>query len=340
MLTGGLKENLPFIFQQLLLENPRMTYAAMGRKVGISRHTIKSNITSFMEEKILYPPQLRLKIGREIAEFIYLLKVKDVHNFLPLIESNQNIFYYCFLVGPFNLIIISYEPIDASYIKGFERTVVSGIRSDFHVPEVKNRPYRIAYEKITEKCQKKIEPSMFDLTLMNLEWTSELWQLYCDLKYDFSTEFTPLVKKYGFRTSTFYERIHQLLQLCDIYVPLYPQGEIQYTYFYFLIKTDYQEFIAESFGELPVFTTHLRVDDFLLSYVPVLYGEERDFFANVLSVWQQRGLIESYDLSIAYWSEGFTHPGIPFPPPPPPPQGKINPIPEGKGSRKLSISFM
>lgn len=340
-LSGRLKEELPFILQRLLQESPRATYSAMAKRVGISRHTIKSYLERLRKEKILYPPQLRLKMGKNIAEFIYLLAVKDVQEFMPVIESEESIFYYCFLVGPFNLMTVSYKPIDFSYIKGYEKTVLSGMRSDFHVPSIMNHSYETAYKNILEKCQKKIEPSMLDMTLNDLDWSNELWELFPDLKYDLSVDFTPLVKKHGFKSSTFYERVNQLMQLCDMYVPLYPLGEPHYTFFYFLIKTSYQDFIVNCFGELPVFSSHLRVDDYLLSYVPVQHGEEKSFFANTISVWQQRGIIDSYYLSIAYWSEGFTHPGIPFPPPPPPPHGETIPTASGEdGGRKLYMSFM
>ena len=75
---------------------------------------------------------------------------------------------------------------------------------------------------------------------------------------------------------------------------------------------------------------------------PVPHKGEKDFFRNTISVWQQRGIIDSYDLSIAYWSERIhNHPGMPPPPPlPPPPSGTTPPV-GGEGSTgKEYISFM
>jgi len=235
---------------------------------------------------------------------------------------------------------MSYKPIDLSHLKGYKQTVASGIRSNYHVSPVPNQSYQLAYQKILERCNRKIEPSMFDMKFEDFAWTKELWNLYCDLKYDLRIDFTPLVKKYEFKFSTFYERVNQLMTYCDIYVPLYPQGEEKYTFFYFLIKTRYQKFIADSFGELPVFSTHIRIKDYLLSNVPVPHEGEKDFFRNTLSVWQRRGIIDSYDLSTAYWSEGITHPGMPCPPPLPPPSGTTPPDKGEKNTGKVNMSFM
>jgi hypothetical protein len=65
--------------------------------------------------------------------------------------------------------------------------------------------------------------------------------------------------------------------------------------------------------------------------------------AKKTSFLEQRGAIESYELSIAYWSERINnHPGMPPPPPPPlPPNGNIPPVVSDKGdSGKVYTSFM
>lgn len=238
---------MPFIFQKCLLDYPRVPPAELGRKAGVSRHTAKKHLNKLMEQKILYPPQMRLKPCTQVVEFIYLSKVTDPEAFIPLLEADKDVLYYCTLAGPFNLIFMSYNPIDLSHVKGYEQTIVSGIRGNYNVPNVINCPYTTAYKRILERCNRKIEPSMFDMTLNDFKWTKGLWDLYCDLKYDLRMDFTPLVKKYGLKSSIFYDKVKQLLAYCNVYVPLYPHTEGKYTFFYFLFKTRYQKFIVESF---------------------------------------------------------------------------------------------
>ena len=337
-LTEEQLRNMPFIYRRCMEEYPRVQPAELGRKAGISRRTAKKYLDLFVEEDILHPPQMRLKICDRIAEYVYLLEVSDTGAIVPILEAEKYVFYYCLCGGPFNLMFMSYVPIDLSHLKEYNRTILSGIRSNYYVHPTVNQSYKMAYQNILEKCNRKIEPSMFEMKLEEFNWTEELWELYNDLKYDLRVEFTPLVKKYGFKSSTFYERFNTLLNYCDTYVPLYPAKETNYTFFYFLIKTKYQKFIAESFCQLPAFSSHIRIKDYLLSNVPVLHGEERNFFFNTLSVWQQRGLIDSYSLSIAYWSEGITHPGIPCPPPLPLPPNMTMGGENGTG--KVFMSFM
>jgi hypothetical protein len=343
VLSEEVRMNLPFIFQHCLLEDPRTKPAKMGRKAGISRRTAKTYLESFISEKIMFHPQMRLRIGKEIAEYVYLMEVKDINSFLPALEKEEHVFYYCLLAGSFNLLFMSYKPIDFSHLKGYRRTVISGLRSNYYVPRIMNKNYEMAYRDIENACRREIDTSVFDLTLEEIHWTQELWDLYLDLKYNISIDFTPLVKKHRFNATTFYERIKEIQQKSDVYIPLYPLGEPHYTFFYFLIRTKYQRFVAECFGNLPVFTSHARVKDCLLSNVPVPHGEEKQFFGHTLSVLEQRGIIDSYDLSVAYWSDRINnHPGMPPPPPlPPPPSGNIPPLGRGKSSDgKVYTSFM
>ena len=70
---------------------------------------------------------------------------------------------------------MSYNPIDFSHLKGYEETVLSGVRSNYYVPSVQNRSYKTAYREIFESCNRKVEPSMFEMKFEEFEWTEELW---------------------------------------------------------------------------------------------------------------------------------------------------------------------
>ena len=317
---------MPFIFCQCLLDNPRVLPAELGRKVGVCRKTAKDYLNEFFKKKVLFPPQMRLKNGKEVTEYVYLLKVKNPYSFFSLLSKYKWIFYGCVLSGTFNIIFTSYQQVDLSCEKGYISTVLSGARSNYAVPEVKEKKYESAYSNIMKMCNKKIDLSMLDLGLQDVKWTDELWELYCDLKYDLRIDFTPLVKKYEFKKTTFYDRIQRLMMNTDVYVPLYPLEERSYQFFYFLWKTDYQQFIVDSFGQLPVSTSHIRVKDSLLSYIPVPYGGEREHFLNIISLWERKGIIDSFEMSIPFFSDLVNiHPGIPLPAPPVPSPSGVNP---------------
>lgn len=265
---------------------------------------------------------MRIINCKQITEYIYLLKVENPHSFIPFLEGIDKIFYYCILVGNFNLMFMSYQPVDLSHLEGYEETIISGARSNYFTPKISEKSYETAFRNIFHKCEGKIEPSYLDIELSEFKWTEELWNLFLDLKYNLRVDFTPLVKKYGFKFTTFYERVNQLLNNTHLYVPLYPLKESNYSIFHFLFKTKYQKHVVECFGELPVFTTHLRIKDHLLCRVPTPYGLEIDHFRHIISLWEKKGIIDSYKHSMPYTSE-VIHPGMPFPAPSPPPRGTI-----------------
>ena len=77
--------------------------------------------------------------------------------------------------------------------------------------------------------------------------------------------------------------------------------------------------------------------------IPVLHEGEKDFLRNTISFWQQKGIIDSYHLSISFWSERIhNHPGMPPPPPLPlpPPSGTIPPRRGAGSTGKEYTSFM
>lgn len=179
---------------------------------------------------------------------------------------------------------MSYEPIKLSHLDGFEQTILGGIRSNYVVPTVPRQSYNTAFKKILKKSEEDIEPSLFDTKLLEgAKWTVDLWELYHYLKYNVRCKFIPLIEKFDFGTTTFYKKYNEILAQTDSYVPFFPLGERNYAPFYLLFKTQYQDFVANCFSELPVFSTHLRIKDSLLSYIRIPFGSDGEPFLKILS---------------------------------------------------------
>ena len=95
----------------------------------------------------------------------------------------------------------------------------------------------------------------------------------------------------------------------------------------------------KSFGELPVFSLHYRIKDSLLSYIAVPHGIEKEHFRNIISLWKRKGIIDSYDYSIPWWSRTI-QPGAPLPPPSPLPSPRTITRPvNGEGSAEELYRF-
>jgi len=326
MSTFSIKlEDMPYIYYEELSKNPRVPTNHLAKRVKVARNTAAKYLDEFIEERILFSPQLRIKMTTQMVEYVYLLKTKDPLSFSKILTNHNSVFYTCMLGGAFNILFMSYTPLTISHLHGYENTILAGIRSDYVVPKVPNRDFSTGWKAMMEKMENQNPPekSMIPNSLPEGgKWTPELWELYNYLKYDVRIGFTPLVKKFKFKTTTFYSRNKDVLNLTDVFVPYYPLGEKRYTSFYLLFKTDYQQFIIESFGELPVYSTHMRIKDFLLSYVKIPFGPIGEPFLQVISLWQHKGIIESFEHSIPWWFEVSSHPGM-EPPPPISPNGTI-----------------
>ena len=318
-LAGRIRE-LPYIFYEEMRKDGRVPIAKLAKIGRVTRNTASEHLNRCFVEKILYFPQFRLRMTQKAVEYIYLLKVKDPLAFLPLLTAEKWIFYYCLLGGSFNILFSSYEPVKVSHLEGFEKVILGGVRSNLVVPEVKRCDLNTAVNKILMKSEKTIEPSLFSMEFpQGSEWTPELWDLYHCLKYNIRMKFKPLLKMFEFKTSTFYSNYKKILEQTDIYVPFYPLKEPAYSSFYFLFNTKYQHFLTDCFAEIPATTLHLRIKDSLLSYIRLPSGSESESFFRILSQWLHTGIVDSYELAVPFYSDGYIpQPGSPCPPPPPP----------------------
>lgn len=333
-------KDLPYVFYDEMRKNGRAYITRMAKRGNVTRNSATKQLLKCFEQRILFPPQLRMRMTKRLIEYVYLLKVKDPIAFSSFLVSQGKAFYYCLLGGLFNVLFMSYEPVNVEKAEGFEQLILDGIRSNLIVPPVPRQDYTTAFKKIIEKSKgNPIEQSLIDMNLPEgTEWTQELWELYHYLKYDVRVKFPSLIERFHFKTSTFYNRYRQILTLSDIHVPFYPLGESMYSSFYFLFKTEYQHFIMNCFAELPVTSMHFRLRNSLISYVRIPYGSDGTTFFKILSLWQHKGMIDSYELSIPYYSDAFVpQPGSPCPAPPPPisPNGTISE--RGESSGKMLI---
>ncbi len=299
------------------LDNPRMFDTEMCHYTGKSLNTVKKQSKIARKYEILFPTQLRLKMTRQAQEFMYFIKVNDPSSCLPFLIE-QKAFYVCFLAGSYNLMFMSYVPIDVSHIPQYRSTFLSGKRSDYVVPLIPKQSFEKAYEKINIKLKNEPDPSSLSVEIpKGIEWDEDVWSLYHILKYDFMLRFTPIIRKYHIGVSSFYNRLKKIKAQTEIIIPFYPLGQMQYTIFHLLIKSRYHKFIIDCFSEFPAWTLHCRVKDYLFSRVAVSkWTVESTKFLRLLSTMQHLGFIEDYETSLPFDSD-ILHPGAPCPAPSP-----------------------
>ena len=298
------------------LLNPRMTDKEMCAYTGKVRNTINNHATFVRENDILFPPQLRLKMTQQAVEFMYFIKVTDPIDCLSFLRKN-GAFYICSSGGIYNLLVMSYKPMSISHIPEYRQTILSGRRGNYCVPVIPQQSYETAYSKIRARFKYEPEPDQLSLDLpAGILWNPDVWLLYHALKNNFRLKFTHIIKRYNLSVSSFYHRLEKIKAQTDVIVPFYPLGQMRYTVFHFLIKSKYHTFLIDCFSELPAFSLHCRVKDYLFSRVPISKLTDHTVFFELLSSMRHLGFIDQYEMAIPYRSE-FMQPGAPLPAPSP-----------------------
>lgn len=297
------------------LKKPRIFKTELCKYTGKCMNTVKKHLKYVKEHDILFPPQLRLKMTEKAKEYMYFVKVSDPVGCLEFLSKKA--FYVCFLSGTYNLMFLSYEPVDISLIPQYKSTFLSGERSDYCVPVVPKQSFRTAYEKINAKLKREYKHSLLSLEFPEgSEWADDVWFLYHVLKYRFNLKFTPLIKRYHLSVSSFYSRLEKIKKQTDVIVPFYPLGQMQYTIFHLLIKSQFHEFLIDCFSEFPAWSMYCRVKDYLFARVVISKRTESTGFLRLLSAMQHLGYIADYETSLPFESQVY-HPGAPFPAPSP-----------------------
>ena len=305
-----------YLMYYAYLQKPRIFKKEMCRYTGTALNTVYKHIKLAKKYDILFSPQLRLLATLKTNEFMYFVKVSDPIECLPILKE-MGAFYVCLLSGYYNLMFMSYEPIDITHISQYKTTFLSGKRSNYVVPQIPKQSFEKAYEKIGLKVNNEPEKSVLSLDFPEgITWSDDVWFLYHVLKYDFRLKFTPIIKKYHISVSSFYSRLNEIKKQTDIFIPFYPLGQMQYTIFHLLIKSRYHDLLIDCFSEFPSSSLHCRVKDYLFSRVAISKWTERTSFLKLLSSLQHIGIIEDYETSLPFESQVF-HPGSPLPAPSP-----------------------
>ena len=315
-LTNPSNVDIYYSMYYAYLEKPRIFKTEMSDFIGKSLNTMSKYVKLAEENDIIFPPQLRLKMTKQAIEYMYFAKVSDPVECFPFLKES-GAFYVCLLSGFYNLMFMSYSPVDITHLPQYRGMFLSGKRSDYIVPTVPKQTFEKAYEKIDIKLKMEPEPSLLSLDFPEgIQWSEDVWFLYHVLKYNFRLKYTPIIKHYHISVSSFYDRLEKIKMQTEVYIPFYPLGQMQYTIFHLLIKSRFHRFLIDCFSEFPASSLHCRVKDFLFSRVSISKWTERTKFLKLLSSLQHLGIIEDYETSLPFESDSF-HPGSPCPAPSP-----------------------
>lgn len=272
-LTESQKREIRHNIYEQLWQDERISLASMARNLGLARNTVTSHFNYMMENEILFPPTLRLKMYKDLREYVYFLNFKKPLRVYQELERHPHVVYHVLMSGAFDMIVLADTPIDFESHPNFEGCFLQGPRSDYYYAHVSRDSYQEAFHKI----KKIIETADFeesqipmDFPRNEIKWSELEWKLFYDLKYNMRRPFTDIVKKHGISKWLFYQCYDRIKGNCITTVPYYPLGLPNYSDFYIILKTQYEKDLLDLYLKIPCAGVTFKVKDYLLAWINVV----------------------------------------------------------------------
>ena len=262
---------------ELLNRDPRITITDISKELGITQPTIRNRMNEAIDKGYMSMPKIRKKSFSNFKEYVYFVRCKDPLELYLQYSKDQRIIYHAVMGGFTNLWVISKEEID---IDG--DILISGPRSDYHVPFAPNHTWKTGIKNIEEMTE-RFEPNKYEPKgVLQTHWDETIeWDaideiLYRYFKYDLRKPLTPLKREYLITTRKYKDWFKKLPEYCTVYLRYFPKGISSYDSYIFVFETDYDDFIIDLFSQLPTSSTFFKVSNKLILYAFVERGSIRD----------------------------------------------------------------
>lgn len=268
------KREIHYRIYEQLLQDERVSLARMADNLGLARNTVTSHYTYMMEHEILLPPSLRLKMFKDLREYVYLLSFEKPVRVYQELEKNPNVVYHSVTSGAFDMVVITRSPVDFESHPRFKECLLHGPRSDIFFPHCISRD---TYEEAFYKVKQQLEEGNYERGFLPTEvqerkivWTDTEWELFYDLKYDIRQTFTRIVKRHSISKWSFYRAYERIMKNCVKLVSFFPEGRLNYSDFYFMIETEYEKALTDLFMQLPCSSMYWHIEGRMLAWINIV----------------------------------------------------------------------
>lgn len=305
-LSEAQKMEIYYQIYEQLLQDERISLAKMARNLGLARNTVSSHYHTMMENEILLPPALRLKMFKDLREYVYYLSFDKPMRVNQELENNPKVVYHCVTSGAFDMVVTTYSPVDFESHPRFKGCLLSGPRSDIYFPAPISRDsYEVAFQKIQKTLQEEdLKRSSIPMKFPKREiiWSDLEWELFHDLKHDIRRTFTEIVKTHDISKWVFYRAYERIIQNCIRIVSFFPKKRLNYSDFYFIFKTDYEQALADLFMQLPCNSMIWHVDDRMVAWINIVRTFSFKRFFGLLHWMDDHGIIEDLKYALAFFT--------------------------------------
>jgi len=262
---------------RLVHENPRMLPSEISKIIRTTPRTAGNRMNEAIDKGYMSMPKIRKKSFSNFKEYVYFVRCKDPLELYLQYSKDQRIIYHAVMGGFTNLWVISKEEID---IDG--DILISGPRSDYHVPFAPNHTWKTGIKNIEEMTE-RFEPNKYEPKgVLQTHWDETIeWDaideiLYRYFKYDLRKPSYTMMKKHNISGRKVMNWFKKLPEYCTVYLRYFPKGISSYDSYIFVFETDYDDFIIDLFSQLPTSSTFFKVSNKLILYAFVERGSIRD----------------------------------------------------------------
>ncbi len=277
------------------LKEPRLYYDEAAKKCGACRNTVSTYWREGLKDLIFFPPQIRLNMYENRKEYIYLIQSDSPRKLYDYFQEQLNVVYVVYASGKFDILLQIEKPLDVLP----DRTIFHGSRGDYIYPDIPNRSYKSALDRMDHLLDQKHCPSKIPLEYpeepLNVGNSHYGRMIFPYVKYDLKTGYTKIVKKLHISFESFHSGLEYLFNVSTKLLPYYPLGFRLYSQYFFIFWSDYEDFLCELFSCLPCHTSITKVGDALIVYVSIEKGEDMsERFFIMCSRMADLGLIDRF----------------------------------------------
>ena len=304
-LTEEQRRGIHYNIYEQIVEDERVSLTTMARNLGLARNTVTSHFNYMLENGIITVPTMRLKMFSDLREYMYYLNFEKPLSVYHELERDSRVVYHCLTSGNFDMVVLTNTPVDFESHPSFRESILQGARGDYYVPHVSRDTYKSAFLKIKKKVEDgEISPSPIpmDFPPLEIKWTELEWKLFFDLKYNMRRTFTEIVKKHGISKWLFYRSYERIRSNCIKLVPFFPEKQVNYSDFVFILKTDYEESLRDLFLQLPCFSMITKADNHLLAWLYIVRNFPLKDFFGFLHGMVDQGIIDDMKYALPVYS--------------------------------------
>lgn len=269
------------IYEQIY-NTPDTPLYQITKNTGISRSTVSRYLREMYGLSIIRGPMLFLKPAQNYHQYACLLKFSNPMNAYSHFAGFPHVRNRTLCAGTWNIMLICERIMDFSHLKGFQKSVLQGVKGATYLPKVSYLNWDSSMNKIYNMLSLPEAKSVLYEEIKENSWEYPEWTLFDYFKNDIRKQAMPVLKEYTIRFERYQKWMSRLQEVALIQTAFYPRGMDTYIIFDFVFKSDYHRQLADILGKLPSTSLFFSVGSYFFVRLFLLNKREKDELFSLL----------------------------------------------------------